>query len=101
MPPLSSLISHLHSKGLFKDVLPSRILKALGLKSSVYFDGSPQTVIAKEDTIDDLTGGVFLKDLSKDAYLNYVTSSLLVARELGLKPGEQALVANGRVSCSR
>jgi UDP-glucose:glycoprotein glucosyltransferase len=97
IPVVSFLISYLHTEGLFSKATPTRILQALGLFSSVPFAEGSQTVISEQATINDLTGGVLLKDISKEAYTKYLTSTHLLAREIGLRPGEQALVVNGRV----
>lgn len=97
LPLVSSLISYLHTEGLFSKASPSLLLKALGLESSMSFDEGPQTVISKAVTIDDLTEGASLKDISRDTYMKYFTSCQLVAREIGFKPGEQGLIVNGRI----
>ena len=47
--------------------------------------------------IEKLTRGSSQED-SKAGYRDYVLSSSLVAREIGLRPGQQALIVNGRVS---
>lgn len=54
-------------------------------------------MISEQATINDLTGGVLLKDVSREVYDKYLTSSHLLAQEIGIEPGEQALVVNGRV----
>ena len=38
------------------------------------------------------------KEDSEKGYRDYVLSSSLVARGIGLRPGQQALIVNGRVS---
>jgi UDP-glucose:glycoprotein glucosyltransferase len=72
---------------------------------SVAASESPQVVLLQEGILQDLAGGVAIGDFSVAAYARYVKSSRLVARELQLSPGEQALIVNGRVgvlfTCSR
>jgi len=99
-PPVSWLLSHLLAKNLLSKATPPRLLRALGLDVpppvSPPSDG-PQIPLSKDDD-DDLTGGVGLSGYSAEEYDRFVRSSRLVARELQLAPGQQALVVNGRVS---
>ena len=46
-----------------------------------------------EDILADLPG-------SEEAYVKYLNACRLIVRKLELKPGEQAVIVNGRVSCS-
>lgn len=55
---------------------------------------------AAQQPLTDSADGV-LADLPEvaDAYEKYVDACRLVVRSLGLKPGELAVIVNGRVSC--
>ena len=50
--------------------------------------------------IERLTKANGSKEGSEAGYRDYILSSSLVAREIGLRPGQQALIVNGRVSSS-
>jgi len=97
-PTVSSLLSHLHTQGLFASMSPSELLIAVGLASPPLTEDESQTVLTQESLIERLKKGDGSKEDSKKAYRDYVLSSSLVAREIGLRPGQQALVVNGRVS---
>jgi hypothetical protein len=49
---------------------------------------------SQQELIDKLTGGVKITGLNQE----YVRASRLVARELGVQPGQEVLLVNGRVS---
>lgn len=80
---------------------PSDLLRALGPwnEDTVDVDAQAQTqthLTSHEDLISKLTGGESAESLeSKSGYLH---ACRLVAKELGLLPGERALLVNGRVS---
>jgi hypothetical protein len=57
-----------------------------------------QIPLGKTDAYEALTEGVHLDHLKPEEYVDYVKAGRLVARELGLAPGQSALVVNGRVS---
>ncbi|KAJ7813688.1 glycosyltransferase family 24 protein [Mycena olivaceomarginata] len=93
--PVSWLLSHLLAKNLLSKATPGRLLRALGLEPPVASGGSDGTQIPLK--MEDLTDGVGIAGYSAEEYEAYVRSSRLVARELQLAPGAQALVVNGRV----
>lgn len=95
---VSSLLSHLHAQGLFASTSASELLTAVGLASPSLMENESQTVLTQESLIEKLRKSNVSKEDSKKAYRHYVLSSSLVAREIGLRPGQQALVVNGRVS---
>ncbi|KAI4517310.1 glycosyltransferase family 24 protein [Schizophyllum commune Loenen D] len=53
-----------------------------------------QTPLSREGSLADLVDGI---SPGADVYESYVKSSVLLARELRLEPGQSAVVANGRV----
>jgi len=57
-----------------------------------------QIPLGKRDAYKLLTEGVNVHQLKPEEYADYVKAGRLVARELGLAPGQSALVVNGRVS---
>lgn len=57
-----------------------------------------QTPLGNKNTFESLTGGVSLDRIVPEEYSDYVKQSQLLARELGLLPGQKGLVVNGRVS---
>ncbi|PCH34985.1 glycosyltransferase family 24 protein [Wolfiporia cocos MD-104 SS10] len=93
-PQVSSLVAQLISKGLLHRASPSRLLRLLGFGDVAAPKQSPQTVISAEDSLDDILSGTVLTDAEYD---EFVTASRLIAREVGLAPGDQAVVVNGRV----
>lgn len=97
-PHISSLVAHLVATNALSKATPSRLLRALGLDSPAAPNYGPQTVLSQQDTLNELTGGVASDDFSAEAYAQFTKSSRLVARELQLGPGQQALLINGRVS---
>lgn len=98
-PTVSSLLSHLHTQGLFSSTSPSELLTAVGLAPPPTENVS-QTVLTRESMIERLTKANGSKEGSEAGYRDYILSSSLVAREIGLRPGQQALIVNGRVSSS-
>ncbi|KAJ7078310.1 glycosyltransferase family 24 protein [Mycena belliarum] len=92
-PPVSWLLSHLLARNLLSKASAPRLLRALGLDAPVLQSDGPQIPLAAED----LTDGVGLSGYSAEEYAVFVKSSRLVARELQLAPGAQAVVVNGRV----
>ena len=97
-PTVSSILSHLHTRGLFAGTSPSDLLTAVGLASPSLAENEPQTVLTQESLIEKLTEDDGSNADSKRMYRDYVLSSRLAAREIGLRPGQQALIVNGRVS---
>jgi UDP-glucose:glycoprotein glucosyltransferase len=91
-------VSHLLSNGLLSKTSPSQILQAIGL--GLETDKDSQALPSNGQLFEALAGGVTLDDFDAVAYTNYVKSSRLIARELHVAPGEQALIVNGRVSVS-
>ena len=94
---VSSLLSYLHCQGLFPNISPSELLTAVGFAPATSMENESQTVLTQESLIDTLAKGGFGGDKNNE-YKDYVFSSRLVAREIGLRPGQQALIVNGRVS---
>lgn len=92
---ISSLLAHLTLKRKLHRMAPSRLLEILGLGNVATPGDSTQIVISSEGTLDDILGGSILEDAEYEAYLK---SSRLMAHELRLAPGEQAVIVNGRVS---
>ncbi|KAF7297231.1 hypothetical protein MIND_00956200 [Mycena indigotica] len=96
-PPVSWLISHLIGKGLLSRVAPSTLRCVLGLESAPPVPQDSQTPIGNDCNALELTGGVGISGYSAEDYATFVTSSRLVARELQFAPGQQGLIANGRI----
>ncbi|KAJ7608670.1 UDP-glucose:glycoprotein glucosyltransferase-domain-containing protein [Roridomyces roridus] len=96
-PPVSWLLSHLLGRNLLSKASSTRLLRALGLEFEVPVVPSEGSQIPLTKGDDDLTDGVGLAGYSAEDYDKFVKSSRLVARELQLAPGQQALVVNGRV----
>lgn len=97
-PTVSSLLSHLHNQGLFTSTSPSELLTAVGFVPPPSMERESQTVLTQGSMIDKLTKDDGSKGDTKKGYRDYVVSSSLVARDIGLRPGQQALIVNGRVS---
>jgi hypothetical protein len=97
-PTVSSLLSHLHTQGRFAGTSSSEFLAAIGLAPPPLGENESQAILTRESLIEKLTKGNDSKEDSKKAYRDYVSSSWLFAHEIGLLPGQQALVVNGRVS---
>ncbi|KIM46645.1 glycosyltransferase family 24 protein [Hebeloma cylindrosporum] len=101
--PASWVLSHLHIQGSLSKVTPATLLLALGADSDIAGDVDPlsegfQIPLGKKDGYEALMeDGVHLDDLKMEEYVDYVKAGRLVARELGLAPGQSALVVNGRV----
>ncbi|GLB42376.1 putative UDP-glucose:Glycoprotein Glucosyltransferase [Lyophyllum shimeji] len=93
-PVASWLISHLIKSHLLSKAAPEQLLWALGADATG--DGA-QTVLSQDEAVQPLTAGVKVADFDAGGYAEYVTSSRLVAREIGVAPGQQALLVNGRV----
>jgi UDP-glucose:glycoprotein glucosyltransferase len=73
-------------------------MHALGLESVIDHPAGAQSshahLSSQQELVDKLTMGVKITGLSE----GYLHASRLVARELGLAPGQTALLVNGRVS---
>lgn len=74
---------------------PSELLTTVGLTPPPPTENGSQTILTQESIIEKLKRG---NGDSEIAYRDYVLSSSLVAREVGLRPGQQALIVNGRVN---
>ncbi|KAG6833463.1 hypothetical protein H0H87_006830 [Tephrocybe sp. NHM501043] len=93
--PLASwLISHLIKTHLVSKTPPEYLLRALGV-DGLTTDG--QTILSQDEMVRELTEGVKKADFNPIYYADYVKASRLVAREIGVAPGKQALLVNGRV----
>ncbi|KAG6918623.1 hypothetical protein DXG01_013034 [Tephrocybe rancida] len=93
--PLASwLIAHLVKTHLVSKTPPEYLLRALGV-------GGPsteaQTLLSQDEVIRALTEGVKVADFNPIYYADYVQASRMVVREIGVAPGQQALLVNGRV----
>lgn len=72
-----------------------RLLRVLGLADPVSPDEEgAQVVVTPEDNLDDLLDSV----PTQASIENYTRACRFFVRELGLEPGQQAFVVNGRVS---
>ena len=89
---LSRFVAHLIYKGLLSEATPTSLLRALGAEEVVDDLPSRDAVIRK------LAGDVEPAEYEALIYDDYVKSARRVARELGVQPGQSALVVNGRVS---
>jgi UDP-glucose:glycoprotein glucosyltransferase len=85
---------YLISTNLLSKASPAQILHAF---DSDYPVTSGDDHVDVQRVLQELTNGVVPSDFNQSAYAQYVKSSRLVARELQLQPGEQALIVNGRV----
>ncbi|TFK48915.1 glycosyltransferase family 24 protein [Heliocybe sulcata] len=95
--PVSTLFAHLVQNGLLDKATPERLLRILGFGAAAAQNGHPQIVISNEDDLlSELIGGVDA-EVTAQTYDEYLGFGQLFAKELGLKPGEQALVVNGRI----
>jgi len=95
--PVSWLMSHLHIHDLLSKATPSALLSVFEEHTVGPIEGT-QTPLGGKNTFDILTDGIALDKISSEDYVAYVKQSRLIARELGLAPGEKGLVVNGRVS---
>ena len=80
---------------------PEQLLRALGLDSSPSFDvdvAHVQTILTQQEAVKAVTEGVKVTEFGEKEYGEYIMTSRLLARELGMKPGERAVLVNGRVS---
>jgi UDP-glucose:glycoprotein glucosyltransferase len=89
-------MSHLISTSLLSQASPALILRALESDSLVESGDVHQ--VTRQQALHELTGGVAVSDFNYDVYTQYVKSSRMISRDLQLKPGEHALIVNGRVS---
>ncbi|RDB27081.1 UDP-glucose:glycoprotein glucosyltransferase [Hypsizygus marmoreus] len=98
LPAASWLLAHLITSHSLAQASPAQLLRALGLDEPVPAKDGPQAVLSsKEDIWHALTGGVKVADFDTNRYANYVRASRLVARDVGIAPGELGLMVNGRV----
>jgi len=75
---------------------PQQLLQALGLNTALPADG-PQIILSQDEALRGLTGDIKISELDADRYAEYVKACRLTAREVGVAPGGQAILANGRV----
>lgn len=97
-PTVSSLLSHLHTQGLFASTSPDELLTAVGFAPPSSIESESQAVLTQESVVAKLTKGNGFKGDTKKEDRDYAISSSFIAREIGLRPGQQALIVNGRVS---
>lgn len=81
---MSSLIASIGSTSDLYTLSPDVLQRALG---EVELEGAAQVFIAE---------GIPLQS-DPQAHTAFLTTSRLLAREVGLQPGEQAILVNGRV----
>jgi UDP-glucose:glycoprotein glucosyltransferase len=86
------------SNELFAHVSPRQLLQALGLDVPDIASPSAQAILSRDAALGEITGGVKLHEVDAEEYSKFTSSSRLVARKLGLSPGQTALLVNGRVS---
>ena len=91
----AALLAQLVSSRSLDRVSADRLLRVLGLGEAPSADEQgEQVAITSEDTLRDL-----MEDVPSPATLaSYARACQFLVRELGIKPGEQVLVVNGRVS---
>lgn len=89
----SSILARLIAADALSSLTPNRLLSLLGLNDPTE-DAAQQPLTDSADSI--------LANLPEraDAYEKYADACRLVARQLGLKPGEHAIIVNGRVRSS-
>ncbi|KAI0314345.1 UDP-glucose:glycoprotein glucosyltransferase-domain-containing protein [Amylostereum chailletii] len=92
---VSSLMAHLITNGLLQKASPSHILRALGLH--VAAGDEDQTILSPKASLADLMGGTTLDNINPEVYKQYVEAGGLIAQRLGLRPGNSAILINGRV----
>ncbi|KAG5641244.1 hypothetical protein DXG03_005668 [Asterophora parasitica] len=93
--PLASwLILHLIKSHLLSKTTPDQLLRVLGFEVPTE---STQTVLSQDERVQALTGGVKVAEFDAKRYADYVTASRLLARDIQISPGQQALLVNGRV----
>ncbi|TFK82573.1 glycosyltransferase family 24 protein [Polyporus arcularius HHB13444] len=87
----SRFLAQLVSWDLLSRLTPGQLLKTLGFGDvDAFSEGSTQEPFS----LDDLVG---TEAYTGEEYEKYLTACRLVVRQLELKPGEQALIVNGRV----
>ncbi len=79
---------------LLSRLTPGQLLKTLGFGD---VDASSEGSTQEPFSLDDLVG---TEAYTGEEYEKYLTACRLVIRQLDLKPGEQALIVNGRVRIS-
>lgn len=60
-------------------------------------DNSQAQVPLNQESLDDLVGALKPADTDSAEYDQFVSTGKLLLRELGVSPGEQVLLVNGRV----
>jgi hypothetical protein len=99
--PLSLLISHLHVKGLLGRIAPSQLLRVLLGSEASFTDatGTQQVISFEQSALEALTDVKFA-DISAEEHALYSANTGRFSSLIGLSPGQQALLANGRVGRS-
>ncbi|THV04765.1 glycosyltransferase family 24 protein [Dendrothele bispora CBS 962.96] len=98
---VSSLFSHLVSNHLLSKVSPNRLLLALGLTDPVTpkTDGSSseQTPLQTQaDHLREILGGVKPSEFNASTHTRFVDMGRRLLKEMGIAPGEKAILVNGR-----
>ncbi|KAI9511020.1 UDP-glucose:glycoprotein glucosyltransferase-domain-containing protein [Russula earlei] len=91
---VSSLLSHLLCKNLLSKVLPSELLRVIGLLGE---SRQGQPVLDFPSALNEVTGYITLANVDKDDYRQYLESSRLAAEEVGFPRGASGVIVNGRV----
>jgi len=92
-PPVSWLLSHLHTRELLSNAPPSSLLSAPGLDVLAAPTDGPQIPISGKTAFEKVTGGVNLKGIPIEVYDDYLKSSRLLSRNIKLKPGQKAMLS--------
>ena len=99
---VSPIFSHLIAHGLLSKIsLKEFELLLVPEQDQTYDSPSGQVILSENSKVYQLLQdvGLAMDGLSdSEAYKRYCHRSRLIARELGISPGEQVLVVNGRVS---
>ncbi|KAF8069177.1 glycosyltransferase family 24 protein [Lyophyllum atratum] len=93
-PVTSWWIAHLVKDHLLSKASLEQLLQVLSAR--VTSDGA-QAVLPHDELLRTMTGTDNVVDFDETRYAEYVKASRLVAREIEIAPGQQALLVNGRV----
>jgi UDP-glucose:glycoprotein glucosyltransferase len=91
----SRIFSQLMTTNAMYKLSPSQLLQVIGAPSKQDQVEDRQNVLSQDEVPDSLLDAI--NDFDAVAYDGYIRTSRLVARDLHLAPGEQALILNGRV----
>jgi UDP-glucose:glycoprotein glucosyltransferase len=95
----STLVSHLLASRAIEMATPAQLLTVLGISFPRESGGEQsQKVLSQQATLEELMGGVSIDNVEVSTYEWYAEASRRVVQQLGLAPGQQAVLLNGRVS---